>query len=99
MAFAAVYRPVSHGHRAVLGAQHTSNAAEMPVAELPNRLSGCWRAIFSSAPICFSIVNALAGDGKECHQPARAGERRGLRIPADNFFRMATLDQLLHSSG
>ncbi len=53
MAFAAVYRPVSTGIERFLGTQHAGDAAEMPEQNCPTGLSGCWRAIFSSAPFAF----------------------------------------------
>lgn len=77
-----------------LGAQHTSNAAEMPVAELPNRIIRVVAGDFSVRQLLFHRKTRWQAMVKNVISQHAQASGDGLRIPADNFFRMATLDQL-----
>ena len=80
-----------------MGAQHAGDAAEMPVAELPNRIIRMLAGdFFQCANLLLHRKTRRQAMVKNVISQHAQASGDGLRIPADNFFRMATLDQLLH---
>jgi hypothetical protein len=67
----------------------------VPGAKLPTGLSGCWLAIFSSAPICLLRNGWVSGDTKY-HRPVREGVRQRFARSSESPFGVAAFDQLLH---
>ncbi len=80
-----------------MGAQHAGNAAEVPIAELPNRIIRMLAGdFFQCANLLFHRKTRWQAMVKNVISQHAQASGDGLRIPADNFFRMATLDQFLH---